>query len=94
MVQLFSISNGVASAVFKQPLQPLRKWQHSHVDTVVSAIFKQNAAFVRKQPKFGPFSNNVSSLRFWALFRPFSNNLQCLLENGRNFGRFPTMSSL
>ena len=36
----FSISNGVVSAFFKQPLQPVRKWQHSQVDTVVLAIFK------------------------------------------------------
>ena len=48
---------------------------------------------------FLPFSNNYSPYFLgvvgkWPKFRPFSNKHSRLFENGRNFGRFPTIPNV
>ena len=70
------------SAVFQQS-------HHIIVDGLFSAVFKQLVVVVGKRQKFRPFSNKVPTELLMVCFLLFSNNWLGLLENGRNFCRFP-----
>ena len=85
---------------------PTFEWWHCWKQAEISAVFLQLAMvvwkwqktdhqpfsgdFVGKRQKFRPFSNNHNQLFENGRKQTINNSVGTLLENGRNFGRFPT----
>ena len=85
---------------------PTFEWWHCWKQEEISAVFLQLAMvvwkwqktdhqpfsgdFVGKRQKFRPFSNNHNQLFENGRKQTINNSVGTLLENGRNFGRFPT----
>ena len=71
------------SAVFLQLAMVVWKWQKTDHQPF-------SGDFVGKRQKFLPFSNNHNQLFENGRKQTINNFVGTLLENGRNFGRFPT----
>ena len=85
---------------------PTFEWWHCWKQAEISAVFLQLAMvvwkwqktdhqpfsgdFVGKRQKFLPFSNNHNQLFENGRKQTINNFVGTLLENGRNFGHFPT----